>query len=145
MRVQDVTGSVDETPEHGTYATVALRSGGLATSGTAARRWRRNGHELHHIVDPRTGLPVRSPWRTVSVAAASSTESPQSWWAATKAPGFRPRKRPNAPWTRATWGPESSRHSPSTAAEWPKPPESSATWPCNRPASAAPASTASRA
>ncbi len=107
--------------------------------GHRPRRWRRNGYELHHIVDPRTGLPVRSPWRTVSVAAASSTESPQSWWAATTAPGFRPRKRPNAPWTRATWGPESSRHSPSTAAEWPKPPESSATWPCNRPASAAPA------
>ncbi|MDV9173310.1 FAD:protein FMN transferase, partial [Streptomyces sp. W16] len=63
IRVQDVTGSVDETPAHGTYATIGLRSGGLATSGTAARNWRRSGHELHHIVDPRTGLPVRSPWR----------------------------------------------------------------------------------
>ncbi|MFE2419167.1 FAD:protein FMN transferase [Streptomyces hokutonensis] len=75
IRVQDVTGSVDETPTNGTYATIGLRSGGLATSGTAARNWRRNGHELHHIVDPRTGLPVRSPWRTVSVAAATSADA----------------------------------------------------------------------
>jgi thiamine biosynthesis lipoprotein ApbE len=75
IRVQDVTGAVDETPTHGSYATVGLRSGGLATSGTAARRWRRGGYELHHIVDPRTGLPVRSPWRTVSVAAATSADA----------------------------------------------------------------------
>ncbi|MFJ6899062.1 FAD:protein FMN transferase [Streptomyces hokutonensis] len=75
IRVQDVTGSVDEKPAHGTYATTGLRSGGLATSGTAARNWRRSGHELHHIVDPRTGLPVRSPWRTVSVAAATCADA----------------------------------------------------------------------
>ncbi|XUL91475.1 FAD:protein FMN transferase [Streptomyces galilaeus] len=75
IRVQDVTGSVDETPTDGTYATIGLRSGGLATSGTAARNWRRSGHELHHIVDPRTGLPVRSPWRTVSVAAATCADA----------------------------------------------------------------------
>ena len=25
---------------------------------------------VHHLIDPRTGLPARSPWRTVSVAAA---------------------------------------------------------------------------
>ncbi|WP_427919665.1 FAD:protein FMN transferase [Streptomyces sp. cg40] len=75
IRVQDVTGSVDETPTDGTYATIGLRSGGLATSGTAARNWRRGGHELHHIVDPRTGLPVRSPWCTVSVAAATSADA----------------------------------------------------------------------
>ncbi|WP_019074802.1 FAD:protein FMN transferase [Streptomyces hokutonensis] len=75
IRVQDVTGSVDETPADGTYATIGLRSGGLATSGTASRNWRRSGHELHHIVDPRTGLPVRSPWRTVSVAAATSADA----------------------------------------------------------------------
>ncbi|MGW3101905.1 FAD:protein FMN transferase [Streptomyces sp. NPDC001100] len=75
IRVQDVTGSVDQTPTDGTYATIGLRSGGLATSGTGARNWRRSGHELHHIVDPRTGLPVRSPWRTVSVAAATSADA----------------------------------------------------------------------
>ncbi|MFF4660176.1 FAD:protein FMN transferase [Streptomyces sp. NPDC001381] len=75
VRVQDVTGPVDATPARGAYATVGLHSGGLATSGTTARRWRRGGHELHHIVDPRTGLPVRSPWRTVSVAAATCADA----------------------------------------------------------------------
>jgi thiamine biosynthesis lipoprotein len=75
IRVQDVTGPVGETPAQGSYATVGLRGGGLATSGTAARRWRRGGHDLHHIVDPRTGLPVRSPWRTVSVAAATCADA----------------------------------------------------------------------
>jgi thiamine biosynthesis lipoprotein len=75
VRVQDVTGPADEPPEHGPYASVGLHSGGLATSGTTARRWRRGGHELHHIVDPRTGLPVRSPWRTVSVAAATCADA----------------------------------------------------------------------
>jgi FAD:protein FMN transferase len=30
---------------------------------------------MHHIVDPRTGTPVASYWRTVSVAAASCVEA----------------------------------------------------------------------
>jgi FAD:protein FMN transferase len=30
---------------------------------------------LHHIVDPRTGLPAAGPWRTVSVAAATCAEA----------------------------------------------------------------------
>ncbi|WP_416986444.1 FAD:protein FMN transferase [Streptomyces sp. T028] len=75
IRVQDITGPVDETPAQGSYATVGMRGGGLATSGTTARRWQRGGHDLHHIVDPRTGLPVRSPWRTVSVAAATCADA----------------------------------------------------------------------
>ncbi|MFJ8023138.1 FAD:protein FMN transferase [Streptomyces sp. NPDC096311] len=75
IRVQDATGPVDETPAPGTYATVAIRSGGLATSGTTARRWRRGVHDLHHIVDPYTGLPAETPWRTVSVAAATCADA----------------------------------------------------------------------
>ncbi|MCX5330974.1 FAD:protein FMN transferase [Streptomyces sp. NBC_00140] len=75
IHVQDVTGPVDETPAQGSYDSVGLHTGGLATSGTAARRWRRGGHDLHHIVDPRTGLPVRSPWRTVSVAARTCADA----------------------------------------------------------------------
>ncbi|GAA3819706.1 FAD:protein FMN transferase [Streptomyces coacervatus] len=75
IRIQDITGPVEETPAQGPYATVGLHSGGLATSGTAARNWRRGGQDLHHIVDPGTGLPVRSSWRTVSVAAATCGEA----------------------------------------------------------------------
>ena len=50
---------------------VALRDGGLATSSTRVRSWRRGSQIVHHIVDPATGLPARAWWRTVSVAADS--------------------------------------------------------------------------
>jgi thiamine biosynthesis lipoprotein len=55
--------------------TVAIRSGGLATSSTAVRRWSHAGHTMHHIIDPSTGAPVRQTWRTVSVAAGSCTDA----------------------------------------------------------------------
>jgi thiamine biosynthesis lipoprotein len=51
---------------------VLLRSGGLATSTTTIRRWRRGGYEMHHIVDPRTGSSATGPWRTASVSADSA-------------------------------------------------------------------------
>jgi thiamine biosynthesis lipoprotein len=51
--------------------TVSVRSGGLATSGTSARRWARAGAVLHHLVDPRTGCSAKEIWRTVTVAAPS--------------------------------------------------------------------------
>jgi len=46
-----------------------LRHGGLTTSTTTIRRWRRAGEVMHHVVDPRTGRPADGPWRTVTVAA----------------------------------------------------------------------------
>ena len=49
---------------------VMLSDGGLATSSTLGRAWRRGRAELHHIVDPATGWPARTCWRTVSVAAS---------------------------------------------------------------------------
>jgi thiamine biosynthesis lipoprotein len=55
--------------------TVALDGGGLATSSTTVRRWRRGAVELHHLVDPRTGRPAESPWRTVSVAARTCVDA----------------------------------------------------------------------
>lgn len=54
---------------------VRIRSGGLATSSTAVRRWRRGDAWLHHLLDPLTGLPAAGPWRTVSVAAASCLDA----------------------------------------------------------------------
>ena len=54
---------------------VAIRGGGLATSGTAARRWWRGSRLLHHIVDPSTGQPPAAWWRTVSVAAGSCVDA----------------------------------------------------------------------
>jgi thiamine biosynthesis lipoprotein ApbE len=55
--------------------TIAIRSGGVATSSTTVRRWRRGGVELHHIIDPETGLPANGPWRTVSVVAGSCVDA----------------------------------------------------------------------
>jgi thiamine biosynthesis lipoprotein ApbE len=74
IRVQDVTGAPDETPE-GPYALIAIRDGGLATSSTKARRWQHGGDVLHHILDPRTGLPAEPVWRTVSVAAGTCADA----------------------------------------------------------------------
>jgi FAD:protein FMN transferase len=55
--------------------TVALAGGGLATSSTTVRRWRSGRTELHHLIDPRTGRPTESPWRTVSVAAKTCVDA----------------------------------------------------------------------
>lgn len=74
VRVQDVTGRPEDPPP-GPAAVVAITAGGLATSSTTARRWRRGGDVLHHILDPRTGLPAPVHWRTVSVAAASCADA----------------------------------------------------------------------
>ena len=74
IRVQDITGRPEDPPE-GPAAVVAIQAGGLATSSTTARRWRRGGDVLHHILDPRTGLPASVHWRTVSVAAASCVDA----------------------------------------------------------------------
>lgn len=54
---------------------IAIRDGGLATSGTATRRWQRGGQQLHHIVDPATGRPAASCWAAVSVAGASCVDA----------------------------------------------------------------------
>ena len=51
--------------------TVAIQSGALATSSTTVRR----GPDGHHIIDPRTGAPAQSPWRTVSVTAANCVDA----------------------------------------------------------------------
>jgi FAD:protein FMN transferase len=54
---------------------VRLTRGGLATSSVTCRQWLRGGQVMHHIIDPRTGLPAAGPWRTVSVAAVSCAEA----------------------------------------------------------------------
>ena len=55
--------------------TVAIEGGGLATSSTTVRRWRSGASELHHLIDPRTGRPASSPWRTVTVAARTCVDA----------------------------------------------------------------------
>jgi FAD:protein FMN transferase len=62
-------------PEEPLGQQIRLAAGGLATSSIRSRQWRRGGRTLHHIVDPRTGLPAAGPWRMASVAAANCAEA----------------------------------------------------------------------
>jgi FAD:protein FMN transferase len=55
--------------------TVAIAAGGLATSSVTVRTWSVDGRPVHHIVDPATGAPASSCWRTVSVAAATCVDA----------------------------------------------------------------------
>ena len=52
--------------------TVLLRDMGAATSGTRTRSW---GPGLHHLIDPRTGLPATSDLQEVSVIARTAADA----------------------------------------------------------------------
>jgi thiamine biosynthesis lipoprotein len=54
---------------------VAIRDGGLATSGTLERSWQAGPERLHHIVAPATGRPAASCWVSATVAAASCVDA----------------------------------------------------------------------
>lgn len=71
VRVTDDHGAGTSAPGQ----TVAIASGGLATSSTTVRAWAVAGQPMHHIIDPATGRPARSRWRTVSVAAGSCADA----------------------------------------------------------------------
>jgi thiamine biosynthesis lipoprotein len=74
IRVQDVTGDPDDPPA-GPSQLISVTGGGVSTSGIAARRWRRGGQVMHHILNPRTGLPARPVWRTVTVIAGTALQA----------------------------------------------------------------------
>lgn len=59
----------------GSGAAVQITDGGLATSGTTARRWQAGGQEVHHVIDPATSRPAATPWRTVTVSAGSCLDA----------------------------------------------------------------------
>jgi thiamine biosynthesis lipoprotein len=54
---------------------VTMVTGGLATSGTTARTWIRNGRTVHHIIDPWTGEAAPAVWALVSTMAPSCVEA----------------------------------------------------------------------
>ena len=54
---------------------VSISDGGLASSGTTARTWLRNGRRVHHIVDPWTGEAADAVWSLVSVVAPTCVEA----------------------------------------------------------------------
>jgi thiamine biosynthesis lipoprotein len=55
--------SVGVSNPHGTTqedaVTVSFSRGGLATSGAVKRWWLRDGRTIHHLLDPRSGAPMR--------------------------------------------------------------------------------------
>jgi FAD:protein FMN transferase len=56
----------------GMEKTLLLRDMGAATSGTRKRSW---GPDLHHLIDPRTGLPARTDLSEVSVVARTGADA----------------------------------------------------------------------
>lgn len=60
-------------------AVLTVTNGGVATSGTARRRW---GPTAHHLIDPRTGRPSCSDVDEVTVLATSAATAD---WVATAA------------------------------------------------------------
>ena len=55
--------------------TIRLSAHGLATSSTTIRSWTAGGVALHHLIDPGTGRPTTSSWRTITVAAPTCLEA----------------------------------------------------------------------
>ena len=64
-----------DTPPDSDGEVIALHDGAIATSSTTVRTWRRGEIALHHLIDPRTGVSVESPWRTASVVAATCVDA----------------------------------------------------------------------
>jgi thiamine biosynthesis lipoprotein len=47
----------------------------MATSSTQKRRWIVDGRTVHHILDPRSGLPAPAVWRTTTVVARTCLQA----------------------------------------------------------------------
>jgi thiamine biosynthesis lipoprotein len=60
-----------ETPD-GPFTLELDRGRAVATSGQDRRRWRRNGREQHHLIDPRTRAPAESDLLRVTVVAGDA-------------------------------------------------------------------------
>lgn len=54
---------------------VSLREGSAVTSGTYERSFRANGTLYHHVLDPRTGMPVETDAAGVTVIARRSIDA----------------------------------------------------------------------
>ena len=54
---------------------VVLDNDAVVTSTSLMRRWSRGGRDLHHIIDPLSGLP------TDAGVAAVVAQGPEAWWA----------------------------------------------------------------
>lgn len=62
----------DETRPGTDTAWLSLTEGAVATSTRLRRRWRRQGEERHHLIDPATGSPSAGGAMTVTVVAGEA-------------------------------------------------------------------------
>jgi thiamine biosynthesis lipoprotein len=56
-----------------TLAVLRVGPGAVATSSITKRRWRQGTRVMHHLIDPRTGLPAQTDWLSVTVIAPHAT------------------------------------------------------------------------
>ncbi len=54
---------------------ILVANGGVATSGQDRRRWQKNGHWQHHIIDPRSGQPAETDVLAATVVAPTVMEA----------------------------------------------------------------------
>lgn len=58
--------------------TLGLTRGGMATSGTDRRTWRRGGKQMHHVIDPATGRPSTTDLVRVTAIAEDAAHA-EAW------------------------------------------------------------------
>jgi FAD:protein FMN transferase len=63
---------VDDPLGTGATGMLALASGAVATSTRLRRAWARGGTALHHLIDPRTGMPAETGLASVTVIAGDA-------------------------------------------------------------------------
>ncbi len=69
------TISVDHPRHDGPVALVGLHDGAVASSTVLRRRWQVGGEDRHHLLDPHTGRPARSPLAFASAVAAEGWQA----------------------------------------------------------------------
>ena len=67
--------AVQDLPTDPAHQITLADGAAVATSSSSRRTWVQAGRLRHHLIDPRTALPARSPWRSVSVVAPSCLEA----------------------------------------------------------------------
>lgn len=61
--------------ENETLPVLAIPYGATATSGRNYRQWTRDGKTMHHLIDPRTGLPAVTDVLTATVIAPTMVQA----------------------------------------------------------------------
>lgn len=70
-----LVAAAHDDPHDGDGQRVAITEGGLATSSTSVRRWQTSRGEMHHVLDPRTGLSAARVWSSATVAGRTCLEA----------------------------------------------------------------------